>query len=210
MEVCIPKIGLFSPFCQGFGTATKIVETFHPGFFHIDDQIPKRYLTGMTIHVLGDPVLREKAVPIEEINDEIRALAREMLVFMKETDGIGLAAPQIGLSRRIFVLRADDGIDRVFINPQIIETSTETVGYEEGCLSIPGFYEDVVRPERVTVQAKNENGRRVTIEADGLLARIIQHENDHLDGVLFIDRISPDKKEKIEAKFFKKHGKKGA
>ncbi len=164
----------------------------------------------MTVRILGDPVLREKAAPIEDINDDIRNLAREMLVVMKETDGIGLAGPQIGISRRIFVVRADDNIDRVFINPQIIGTSTETCGYEEGCLSIPGFYEDVIRPERVTVQAQNENGRRFTIEAEGLLARVIQHENDHLDGILFIDRINPETKEKIVAKFQKKYGAKGA
>lgn len=164
----------------------------------------------MTVRILGDPVLREKAAQIEDINDEIRDLAREMLIVMKETDGIGLAGPQIGISRRIFVVRADDGIDRVFINPQIIGTSTETCGYEEGCLSIPGYYEDVTRPERVTVQAQNEKGRRFTLEADGLLARVIQHENDHLDGTLFIDRIDPAKKDKIVQKFQKKHGAKGA
>ena len=133
-----------------------------------------------------------------------------MLVLMKETDGIGLAGPQVGLNRRIFVVCADDGVDRVFINPQIIGTSTETVGYEEGCLSIPGFYEDVIRPERITVQAKNEKGRRFTLEAEGLLARVIQHEYDHLDGVMFIDRISPAKKDKIEAKFLKKQAVKGS
>lgn len=164
----------------------------------------------MTVRILGDPILREKAAQIEDINDDIRDLAREMLVVMKETDGIGLAGPQIGISRRIFVVRADDGIDRVFINPQIIGTSTETCGYEEGCLSIPGFYEDVIRPERVTIQARNENGRRFTIEADGLLARVVQHENDHLDGTLFIDRIDPAKKDRIVQKFQKKHSVKGA
>jgi len=141
----------------------------------------------MKIFTLGEPVLREKAVPIEEINDEIRELAREMLVLMKKTDGIGLAGPQIGLNKRIFVVCADDGVDRVFINPQIIGTSTETCGYEEGCLSIPGYYEDVIRPEQITIQALNEKGRRVTMEASGLLARVIQHENDHLDGILFTD-----------------------
>lgn len=164
----------------------------------------------MTVRTLGDPILREKATPIEEINDEIRDLAREMLIVMKETDGIGLAGPQIGVNRRIFVVRADDGIDRVFINPQIIGTSTETCGYEEGCLSIPGFYEDVIRPERVTIQARNEKGRRFTIEAEGLLARVIQHEYDHLDGTLFIDRIDPAKKDRIVQKFQKKYSAKGA
>ena len=160
----------------------------------------------MSIRILGDEVLREKALPIEEINDEIRELAREMLVVMKDTDGIGLAGPQVGVSKRIFVVNADDGVDRVFINPQIIGTSTEICGYEEGCLSIPGVYENVNRPERITIQAQNENGRRITMEAEGLLARVIQHEYDHLEGVLFIDRINPSRKEKIEAKFKKKNG----
>lgn len=158
----------------------------------------------MKVRTLGDPVLREKAQPIEEINDEIRALAQKMLVVMKETDGIGLAGPQVGISQRIFVVRADDGIDRVFINPQIIETSQETCGYEEGCLSIPGYYEQVERPKQVTIQALNEKGRRVTMETQGLLARVVQHENDHLNGTMFIDRIDTKKKEKIETKFQKK------
>jgi len=158
----------------------------------------------MEVLRLGNETLRVKAVPVEEINDEIRALAVEMFDTMEKSDGVGLAAPQIGKSIRMFVLKADDGIKRVFINPQIIETSQELCSYEEGCLSVPKYYEDVVRPERITVQARNENGRRFNLEADGFLARVIQHEYDHLDGVLFIDRIDPAKKAKIEAKFLKK------
>lgn len=162
------------------------------------------YLIFMEVLRLGNETLRSKAVPVEEVTDEIRALAAEMFETMEKSDGVGLAAPQIGLSIRMFVLKADDGIKRVFINPQIIETSQELCSYEEGCLSIPKYYEDVVRPERITVQAKNENGRRFTLEADGFLARVIQHEYDHLEGVLFIDRIDPAKKAKIEEKFLKK------
>lgn len=163
----------------------------------------------MKVRILGDPVLREKSQPIVEITDEIRELAETMLVVMKETDGVGLAGPQVGISKRIFVVCADDDVNRVFINPQIIETSVETCGYEEGCLSIPGYYEHVERPSQVTIQALNEKGRRVTIEATGLLARVVQHENDHLDGILFIDRIDSKKKQKIEAKFLKAHKSKG-
>ncbi len=158
----------------------------------------------MKVMTLGDEVLRIKAEPVAEVTDEIRELIREMFVTMRVEDGIGLAAPQIGKSIRLFVVQADDDVERAFINPQIIETSLETESYEEGCLSIPKQYEDVIRPSRVTVQALNERGRRFTLEADGLLARVIQHEYDHLDGVLFIDRIDPDKKEKIEKKLLKK------
>ncbi|HPO01777.1 peptide deformylase [Treponema zuelzerae] len=158
----------------------------------------------MKVMTLGDEVLRIKAEPVAEVTDEIRELIREMFVTMKVEDGIGLAAPQIGKSIRLFVVQADDDVERAFINPQIIETSLETESYEEGCLSIPKQYEEVIRPSRVTVQALNERGRRFTLEADGLLARVIQHEYDHLDGVLFIDRIDPDKKEKIEKKLLKK------
>ena len=170
----------------------------------IDHEQLKQVLYIYKLTTLGDEVLRIKAEPVAEVTDEIRELIREMFVTMKVEDGIGLAAPQIGKSIRLFVVQADDEVERAFINPQIIETSLETESYEEGCLSIPKQYEEVIRPSRVTVQALNERGRRFTLEADGLLARVIQHEYDHLDGVLFIDRIDPDKKEKIEKKLLKK------
>jgi len=159
----------------------------------------------MKVIHLGDDILRGKAQPLAEVTDDTRQLIAEMFTTMQNADGVGLAAPQIGQAIRLFVVKADDGIERAFINPQIIETSTETETYEEGCLSIPKIYADVVRPSRVTVQALNERGRRFTLEADGFLARVIQHEYDHLDGILFIDRIEPEQKERIEQKFFKKH-----
>lgn len=159
----------------------------------------------MKVLRLGDEILRKKSEPITEVTDELRELARDMLSLMIRKDGVGLAAPQIGKNIRLFVVKADDGVERVFINPQIIATSQELVSIEEGCLSIPKIYEQVVRPERVTVQALNERGRRFTLEADRFLARVIQHEYDHLEGILFIDRISADKKSKIEQKFLK-HG----
>lgn len=155
----------------------------------------------MEVVQLGNPVLREKALPIPEVTDEIRAMANEMFDLMIKSDGVGLAAPQVGKSIRMFVLIADDNVRRVFINPQIIATSEELVPYDEGCLSMPKFYEEIVRPKKVTVQAINENGKVFTLEADGLLARIIQHENDHLDGVLFIDRGDADFKQKVETTF---------
>lgn len=144
----------------------------------------------LRITKLGEEVLRKKSVPVlpEEINDEFRALLSEMFTTMDEANGVGLAAPQININKRFFVVTADDDVRRVFINPEIISTSAELSEYEEGCLSIPKIYETIVRPSKVTVQALDENGKHFTLDAEGLLARIIQHENDHLDGIVFIDR----------------------
>ncbi|MBR4179737.1 MAG: peptide deformylase [Treponema sp.] len=153
---------------------------------------------------LGEESLRQKSVPVAEVNDEIRQLAEDMFETMIEAEGVGLAAPQVGRNIRMFVLIADDDVRRVFINPQIIQTSSETGEYDEGCLSIPQVYETIVRPVRVTVQALNEKGRPFTLEADGLLARIIQHEYDHLDGILYIDRGDKDFAQKTEAQFKKR------
>ncbi len=157
----------------------------------------------MEVLHLGDETLRKKALPVEEITDETRALVAEMFETMEREEGVGLAAPQIGRSIRLFVVKADDGVERAFINPQIVATSQETCVFEEGCLSIPKYYEEVERPERITIQARNEKGRRFTLDAEGFLARVIQHEYDHLEGILFIDRIAPTKKAKIEQKFQK-------
>ena len=152
----------------------------------------------LRITKIGEEILRQKAQPVEEINDEIRQLANDMLETMIDADGVGLAAPQIGVSQRVAV------VDGVFINPQIIKTSNEVGPYDEGCLSIPQVYETIVRPLQVTVQAYDENGKRFTLDADGLLARCIQHENDHLDGVLYIDRGDPDFAQKTEEQFKKR------
>ena len=162
----------------------------------------------MRITKLGENILREKAEPVAEINDEIRALAAEMFDAMIEADGIGLAGPQAGRKLRIFVVMIDDGVRRVFINPQIISTSKETSEYEEGCLSIPQVYETITRPSKIKVQAFDENGKPFTLEADGLLARVIQHEYDHLNGVLFVDRLEEELKERAIGKFKKLYGKK--
>ena len=145
----------------------------------------------MRITKLGEDILRQKceAVKPEEINDEFRATLNEMFQTMESANGVGLAAPQVGIAKRFFVLQADDEVKRVFINPEITKTSAQTSSYEEGCLSLPGFYEEIVRPVKVSVSALDENGKHFVInDADGLLARIIQHENDHLDGILYIDR----------------------
>ncbi len=163
----------------------------------------------MRITKLGEEILRKVAEPIkaEEINDDFRAFIEEMFEAMKNADGVGLAGPQAGISKRVFVAIADDNVKRVFINPQIIYTSAELCDYEEGCLSIPQVYESIQRPKKVTVQALDENGRPFTLEADGLLARIIQHENDHLDGKLFIDRGDPEFAKATEEQFAKKAAK---
>lgn len=155
---------------------------------------------------LGEEVLRKKSVPIkdEEINDELRALAEEMFETMENANGVGLACPQIGKNIRMFVAEADDDVKRVFINPQIIATSDDSVPYEEGCLSVPQVYENIMRPSKVTVQAQDQNGKKFTLEAEGLLARIIQHENDHLEGVIFIDRGDEEFAKKTAEQFAKR------
>lgn len=160
----------------------------------------------MRITKLGEEILRQKAelVKPEEINDELRSFLNEMFDAMIEADGVGLAGPQAGISKRLFVIIADDDVRRVFINPQIISTSQDVVDYDEGCLSIPQVYESISRPKKVTVQAFNEKGRPFTLETDGFLARIIQHEYDHLDGILFIDRGDKSFAEKTENQFKKR------
>ena len=160
----------------------------------------------LKIYKLGEEVLRQKSVPIKdtEINDELRQLAVEMFETMDEANGVGLACPQIGKNIRMFVAMADDDVQRVFINPQIIATSDDSVPYEEGCLSVPQVYENIMRPSKVTVQAQDQNGKKFTLEAEGLLARIIQHETDHLDGVIFIDRGDADFAKKTAEQFAKR------
>jgi len=161
-------------------------------------------IKSMEVVQLGDPVLRQKAQPVTEFTDELRAFINEMFDTMIDAEGVGLAAPQVGKSWRLFVIIADDDVRRVFVNPQIIATSSELVSFEEGCLSIPKVYEKIMRPDRVTIQAQDEFGKKFMIEADGMLARIIQHENDHLDGILYIDKGDADFKKKIEEQFAKR------
>lgn len=155
----------------------------------------------LRITKLGEEVLRKVAVEVkpEEINDEFRALCLEMFETMDEANGVGLAAPQVDISKRFFVVTADDDVRRVFVNPQIISTSSDLVDYEEGCLSIPKIYENIKRPSKITVQALDENGKKFLLEADGLLARVIQHEYDHLDGIVFIDKGDPEFAKETEA-----------
>lgn len=146
----------------------------------------------------NDAVLRKKAVPVENPKSpEIQKMIQDMIEAMKLANGIGLAAPQVGYSLRIFTVNVEAKI-YVFINPEIKDLSHEKVPFEEGCLSLPRIWGPVIRPKKLTVKAFDENGQSVKIRAKGLLARVIQHEMDHLNGVLFIDKA--EKLYKIEEK----------
>jgi len=167
----------------------------------------ERLGAGPHILTLENESLRQKALPIKKIGPEYEKIAEDLMNTLYAEEGIGLAGPQIGLSERIFAVHVQGDIPRIFINPSIIETSQETAKFEEGCLSIPGMYTDVVRPKAVKVQAWNEKGRPFILEASGILARVILHEYDHLEGILFIDRISEQKRDRIIAKFEKARAK---
>jgi len=155
----------------------------------------------MKIITLGDELLRQKAEKIEKFDKETENIVKEMLEIIKKDKGIGLAGPQIGFMKRIFVVHVEGDEERVFINPSIIETSHETAKFEEGCLSVPGIYANVIRSESIKIQAWNEKKRPFTLESGGLLARVIQHEYDHLNGVLFIDHIPEKTREKLLVKY---------
>ena len=143
------------------------------------------------IYRFADPILRQKARPVGRIDKATQRLIDDLIETMRAADGIGLAAPQIGVSERLFVAEVEDRV-YVFVNPHIVSLSQETEVAEEGCLSLPGYRGAVERPTRATVRGKNRRGKVQTIEAEGLLARCFQHEIDHLDGVLFTDRMAPD------------------
>jgi peptide deformylase len=151
----------------------------------------------LPIRIYGDPVLRRKADPVERIDEDVRRLAGDMLETLADAEGVGLAGPQVGESRRVIVVHPPAGRGeeregpRVLVNPEVVQADGPQVSGEEGCLSIPGIYEDVKRSERVRVRALDLHGDVVELAADGWVARILQHEIDHLDGVLFIDRIGP-------------------
>jgi peptide deformylase len=168
----------------------------------------KRYMKavimyGMDIITLGSDLLRQKAETVKKFDADLAQTAEEMIRFIHQGGGVGLAGPQIGCMKRIFVVHVEGDSPRVFVNPSIIETSPETVKYEEGCLSIPGIWAELIRPKTVKVQAWNERGRPFTLEAGGILARVIQHEYDHLEGILFIDRLSEPKRNRVLAKLEK-------
>jgi peptide deformylase len=157
--------------------------------------------------LLGDPVLREKADDVVAYGDDLRALVRDMFETMYHEEGIGLAAPQIGVGQRVIVidLRREDHDDEpmALVNPRLTWTSSETVKQAEGCLSIPTLEEIVQRPAKVRVEAHDPDGQRVELLAESLLARALQHEIDHLDGVLFLDRVSALKRRMLLKKWKK-------
>ncbi|MEN0115303.1 MAG: peptide deformylase [Agrobacterium cavarae] len=157
--------------------------------------------------ILPDPLLRQQSKPVETVDSEIQRLADDMLETMYDAPGIGLAAIQIGVARRMLVidLSRDDEENKpqVFINPEILKVSDDVSTYEEGCLSIPDYYAEVERPASLTVGYLDRDGKQQTVEADGLLATCLQHEIDHLNGVLFIDHISRLKRDMVIKKFTK-------
>ena len=142
----------------------------------------------LEIKEYGEPVLREIAIPIKEITPEILNFIKDMAETMYADFGVGLAAPQVGVSKRIILVDGEEDGLIVLINPVIIRSEGEVVE-EEGCLSVPGIYSKVKRSSKVTVKALNENGDPIEISKEGLTARALQHEIDHLDGILFVDRI---------------------
>jgi len=168
------------------------------------------YGNAMTIKpliILPDPILRQASKPIERVDADLQRLADDMLETMYDAPGIGLAAIQIGVPRRVLVIdvsrEGEEKQPQVFINPEIVKSSDERSVYEEGCLSIPDYYAEVERPAVVSVKYLDRNGKEQTVEADGLLATCLQHEIDHLNGVLFIDYISRLKREMVIKKFTK-------
>jgi peptide deformylase len=164
------------------------------------------------IVIIPDKRLRLASDPVKAVDKAVRALVDDMLETMYAAPGIGLAAIQIGVAQRVVTLdiaKKDDPPEpRVFINPEITWVSDEKSTYDEGCLSIPEYYEEVERPSRVKVKYMDLDGKAHEIEADGLLATCLQHEIDHINGVLFIDHISKLKRDRVMKKFKKaaKHG----
>lgn len=151
----------------------------------------------MEIVRYGDEILRKKAEPIEKI-EEVEGVIDDMFRLMHEAEGVGLAGPQAGISKRFFVIEVDESGPLVFVNPVIIERKGRKTELEEGCLSFPGITGTVVRPETVLIKALDRAGEEFTLETDGLLAKVIQHEYDHINGVLFIDKLQDFEKQTIK------------
>lgn len=179
-----------------------------------------------SIKTYGHDVLKQSAAAVEKIDDEIRQLAADMTIMMDKYDGIGLAAPQIGVSKRVVVLGVPDSPDSrtgtpgeeillpmmplAIINPEIVAASEETVKCDEGCLSVPDIFGPVERPISVILRAELLDGSKIEYECGGLLGRCIQHELDHLDGYCFVDRMTEDERRNVNFKLFRleKYGKK--
>jgi peptide deformylase len=157
----------------------------------------------LRLHVLGSPVLRQHSADVKVVDEEVRRLVEDMLETMDAAKGIGLAANQVGVARRVAVVDVD-GDRFAMIDPRIVETEGRATA-EEGCLSIPDVYADVTRPERVVVEALDADGKLYRKDASGLKARAIQHEIDHLDGILFLDHLSLIKRQMLMAKWRREH-----
>ncbi|MEE2746711.1 MAG: peptide deformylase [Pseudomonadota bacterium] len=164
-------------------------------------------MTVLPIIIAPDPRLKKKSLPVKNINDELRVFMDDMLETMYSAPGIGLAGPQVGLLQRIIVadVSQKEGVKEPhqLINPEILSYSDELYEYEEGCLSLPDQYSEVVRPKRVAIQYLNTEGKQRVIEAEGLLAVCLQHEIDHLEGILFVDHVSMLKRNLIMRKLKK-------
>ncbi len=152
-----------------------------------------------------DPRLRTIAQPVDRVDDDLRTLIDDMLETMYEAEGIGLAATQVDVHRRVVVMDLSDNRDEplVFINPEVEVLDDETQDYREGCLSVPGYYEDIQRPTHITVRALDRDGEPLELQPDGLLAVCIQHELDHLNGKLFVDYLTALKRNRIKQKLQK-------
>lgn len=158
----------------------------------------------LDIYTIGADVLRAQAAPVDAFDGEFKDFVEQMFETMRLGHGVGLAAPQVGISKRLFVIQIDGDKPRVFANAEIVETGLEESTFEEGCLSIPGVYADMRRPAGIRVQAWNERGRPFSLDADGFLARVIQHELDHLNGVLFTDRLPEAKRDRLLKQYEKR------
>ena len=155
---------------------------------------PVASLEGVEIRLFGDPVLRSKAAEVTQIDGSVARLCNSMFTTMYEARGIGLAAPQVGVRKRLFVYDEPESCGRgVILNP-VITGSDGTWIFEEGCLSVPGYSWDIERPRRIALSGVDLDGNEVTVEADDLFARLIQHEIDHLDGVLLTERLDPEQR----------------
>ncbi len=171
-------------------------------------------MTIMPIIQLPDPVLRKSSEPIERVDADLDRLVGDMLETMYDAPGIGLAGIQVGVPRRVLVVDVskdeDERHPQVFINPEILDSSDARATYEEGCLSIPDYYAEVERPATVRVSHLDREGKERVTEAEGLLATCLQHEIDHLNGILFIDYISKLKRDMVVKKFTKLAKQRGA
>ncbi|MGH7263337.1 MAG: peptide deformylase [Candidatus Rokuibacteriota bacterium] len=151
----------------------------------------------LSVRLYGDPVLRRRAEPVGAVTPEIQQLLDDMVETMYDQAGIGLAAPQVGIGLRLLALEEGSGVARAYLNPAIVDQGGQ-VTEEEGCLSLPGIFADVTRAEWVDVEARDRSGEPIRRRASGLLARVFQHEIDHLDGVLFIDRLDKVSRDRIK------------